>query len=182
MQIAASDEGAFRALFQRYQPQLMPFIRKLVHLIGDPQEVMQEVFLNIWQHRRKLDTIENPKGYIVRIVSERSSQFASTGGSAKPTAEKGHAAKGNTSLTPEQQMALKEIAQLVNDAVEKLPKGRRLIYLMSRDQYKTTREIAQELGISESTVTNQLVKALKAIRNHIQTNGLSAFLTFPVIF
>lgn len=180
--IALGDEDAFRVLFHSYNKMLLPFVVKLVSGLHDPAEILQEVFLRLWKHRGKLADVENPKAYIVRIVSNEATTYMQKLARQNRLMEKAIRQRGQDPLTPEEQIALKETALLVTDAVEQLSPACRQVYILSREEHLTLPQIAVKLQLSESTVKNQLVKALKDIRLYIRKNGLSTFLSFPIIF
>ncbi|HEY8969573.1 MAG TPA: sigma factor, partial [Puia sp.] len=73
--LADGDEEAFRQLFHHYNKQLQPFVVKLTRNPSAAEEVLQEVFLKIWAHRERLGEVENPRAYIIRIVSNESIDF-----------------------------------------------------------------------------------------------------------
>jgi RNA polymerase sigma-70 factor (ECF subfamily) len=69
-------------------------------------------------------------------------------------------------------MAAKEIQLLIKEAVDHLPPKRQLIYKLSREQGLSHKEIADKLAISQHTVKNQLVVAIKSIQEYIRkTHG-----------
>ncbi|QEC42029.1 RNA polymerase sigma factor [Pseudobacter ginsenosidimutans] len=180
--IALGDEDAFRVLFHAYNKMLLPFVVKLVSGLHDPAEILQEVFLRLWKHRGKLADVENPKAYIVRIVSNEATTYMQKLARQNRLMEKAIRQRSQDPLTPEEQIALKETARLVTNAVELLSPACRQVYILSREEQLSLPQIAEKLQLSESTVKNQLVKALKDIRLYIRKNGLSTFLSFPIIF
>ncbi|MNX80571.1 RNA polymerase sigma factor [compost metagenome] len=70
----------------------------------------------------------------------------------------------------EETVMLNDLVLNLNKEVEQLPIKCKSVFELSRREYKTNKEIALELGISEKTVENQLTKALRRIR--IGLNGL----------
>lgn len=165
--LADGDEEAFRQLFHYYNKLLQPFVVKLTRNPSAAEEVLQEVFLKIWAHRRRLAEVDNPKAYIIRIVSNESIDYLQRRAKDQRLAEyiRNTAVEGAPS--PEQSFSYRETEQRLQQAIEQLPQACRQIYRMSREQYKRIPEIASELNLSNSTVKNQLVKALKTIRLHL---------------
>ena len=162
--IAEGDEEAFRQLFHYYNKQLRPFVWKLTRSTQAADEVLQEVFLKIWLHREKLAGLDNPRAYILRIVSNESMNYlrALAKGSRlfyeigqNPVVE---------SPSPEESVFYRETEQVINEAIGQLPRACQQIYRMSREESMRIPEIASELNLSNNTVKNQLVKALRIIR------------------
>lgn len=167
--IAEGDKVAFRQLFHHYNALLHPFIVKLTRSPQAAEEVLQEVFLKLWLHRAKLAEVDNPKAYIVRIVSNESMNYLRALAKDKRLFEDLGKGPREESPSPEQSYFYKETEARIHEAIEQLPLACRQIYRMSREQYKRIPEIASELNLSDSTVKNQLVKALRIIRGHMVT-------------
>jgi RNA polymerase sigma-70 factor (ECF subfamily) len=165
--LAEGDEDAFRQLFHFYNKQLQPFVVKLTRNPAAAEEVLQEVFLKVWAHRERLAEVENPKAYIIRIVSNESIDFLQRQTKERRLAEYISKTSLDGAPSPEQSFSYRETEQRLQQAIERLPEACRQIYRMSREQYKRIPEIASELNLSNSTVKNQLVKALKSIRLHL---------------
>lgn len=180
--MADGDETAFRTLFHHFNRMLLPFVSSLVAPPQEPSEILQEVFYKIWMYREKLRAVENPKAYIVRMVSNEAHNYLRALARQNKLILKAQQQRANNPVTPEEQMALRETAKLVAAAIEQLTPACKQVYLLSREQHLSIPEIATQLNLSESTVKNQLVRALKDIRTYIQGNGLSTFFSFPIIF
>jgi RNA polymerase sigma-70 factor (family 1) len=164
--IAAGDEAAFGELFHAYNRSLLPFIIKLTGSSETAKEVVQDIFLSLWQQREKLRGVENPRGWIIRIASNMSVNYL-----RKQALNGKLLNKLKTSLpvqpTAENEITAKELAALVQQVVGNLPPGQRKIYELSREQGMSIPEIAESLHVSPSTVKNQLVSALRSIREAI---------------
>ena len=166
-QIAGGDEAAFRKLFHQYHCLLRPFVVKLTKSDFAAEEVLQEVFLKIWLYREKLACVEDPKAYIIRIVSNESINYLRLLVKDHRLFEAMRQLPAAAYSSPEQALAYRETERLIQEAVDQLPAGCQQIYRLSRDENKRIPEIASSLNLSDSTVKNQLVKALKIIRLHI---------------
>lgn len=179
--IAAGNKEAFTNLFHSYTEKLLPFINKLTGPAGDAEEIIQEVFLKLWMHREKLNTIDNPKAYIVSIVSNESTNYLQKLARQNRLTEKAKSLKVESPLSPAENIALKETGKLINEAIQHLTPACREVYILSREEHLSIPEIATRLQRSENTVKNQLVRALKEIREYIRKNG-HHFLTLGFIF
>jgi RNA polymerase sigma-70 factor (family 1) len=152
-----------KALF-RLVTELRPFVVRLTRSSEAADDVLQEVFLKAWLHRDKLAAAESPKAYIIRIVSNESINYLRTQArNGKLLADLQHVSI-ESAPSPEQSLSYRETEAQFNEAVERLPQACRQIYRMSREQYMRIPEIAHQLNLSDSTVKNQLVKALKNLR------------------
>lgn len=165
--IAGGDEAAFRQLFHHYNRLLRPFVIKLTKSDFAAEEVLQEVFLKIWLHREKLASVENPKAYIVRIVSNESLSYLRLQAKNNRLFDEIRHLGTTGYSSPEQTLTCRETEQLIREAVEQLPPACQQVYRLSRDEDQRIPEIASTLNLSDNTVKNQLVKALKIIRLHL---------------
>ena len=166
--VAEGDKVAFRKLFHHYNSLLQPFIFKLTRSSPAAEEVIQEVFLKLWLHRDRLTGIDNPKAYIVRIASNESMNYLRALAKDKQLSEELGKRPEALSPSPDQSLLYRETEASLHEAIEQLPSACRQIYQMSREEYKRIPEIALELKLSDSTVKNQLVKALKIIRGRVE--------------
>ena len=152
-----------KALY-RLVTELRPFVIRLTRSSDAADDVVQEVFLKIWLHRDKLSDAENPRAYIIRIVSNESVNYLrAQARNGKLLAELQPHLSGEAP-SPEQNLFYREMEAQLNEAIERLPQACRNIYRMSREKYMRIPEIARQLELSDSTVKNQLVKALKSLR------------------
>ena len=178
-QIADGDENAFRTLFHQYNQQLRPFVRKLTGSDQAVDEILQEVFLKIWLYRKKLAAVENPKAYIIRVVSNESYNYLNRLAKENRLDQKRRSPPQEAYPSPEQFFVRRETEQLIDEAVNRLPAACQQIFRMSREQELRIPEIASSLQLSNNTVKNQLVKALKIIRLHLaRTAPLLLFCLF----
>lgn len=170
--VAGGDEIAFRQIFHHYHRILRPFVVKLTRSDLAAEEVLQEVFLKIWLYREKLALVENPKAYIVRIVSNESLNYLRLQAKNNRLFEEIGQIPAQEYSSPEQTLSYRETEQLIQEAVRQMPAGCQQVYRLSREEHKRIPEIASALNLSDSTVKNQLVKALKIIRLYIARTTL----------
>lgn len=164
--IADGDEAAFEQLFNRYLPKLTAYTLRLTKDQEVAKEIVQETFVQLWLGRDKLEVVENPGGWIFTITAKQSYKYL-----------RRRMIKENPSVAieleeaPIDHIGLHELKGLVQNAVLNLSDQRKKIFLLSRDQGMTIPEIAEALQLSNSTVKNTLVSALKQIREHLQASG-----------
>jgi RNA polymerase sigma-70 factor (ECF subfamily) len=177
LRLSHSDVDAFTAIFNFYEPRLYPFVLKMTKSETIAEEVVQEVFIKLWTNRASAASIDNPQGYIFRAASNQTiSHLRSKARQMNLVKAVTNSSEEESNIT-EETLELKELQALVHEAVEKLPSQRKLIYTMSRQQGYKNDEIAQQLGISVSTVKNQLTEALRTIREHLKQHpGLPAII------
>lgn len=164
--VAEGNEQAFGRLFNLFLPKLYPFIVKFTRSEVAAQEIIQETFIRVWLNRDKLDEIDNPGGWLYKVASNECYSYA-----RKKALNNKFSNDITTATEPvqaaQEEMDLKELSRLIQQAVNKLPAQRKKIFQMSRNQGKTIPEIATELQLSPNTVKNALVTSLRSIREYL---------------
>lgn len=172
-QIAQGDEAAFSTLFYAYLDILQTFIMKLTRSATDTEEVVQETFMRLWMGRDKLAEVRSLHAWIYTIAANECYKFLKKRSSREqglaPIGNLGEADGGDDAVV--EGLDLKEVHQLVIEAVSRLPAQRRRIYQMSRDEGMKIPEIAERLRISPNTVKNTLVTSLGFIRRYLAERG-----------
>lgn len=169
-QITQGDEAAFSSLFYAYVDILRPFIMKLTRSAADTEEVIQETFIRLWMSRDKLEEVRSLYAWIYTIAANECYRYLKK----RSSRENGLSAlgvPGDSDASVLDGLHLKEVHQLIKEAVGQLPAGRRRIYQMSRDEGMKIPEIAKRLRLSPNTVKNTLVTALRFIREYLAKRG-----------
>ena len=175
LQVAEGDEKAFETLFNVFLPKLYPFIIKFTKSETAAQEIVQETFIRVWLSRDKLSEIENPGGWLFKVVSNECYSYLRKSILNNKFSHPITAEPEPVNTTSES-FALKELNRLIGEAVDQLPAQRKKIYRLSRNEGKSIPEIASILNISPNTVKNALVTSLKFIREYLIKYGVVFFL------
>lgn len=164
-EIARGDHHAFRMLFDQYQHKVYSYAIRFLRSETLAEEIVQEVFINIWLGRTKVTEINNFGGYL-RVITKNmtlnalkkiATDFRLSNAQVKKWTE--------VDNDTEQNIQLKETRELLNEAISKLPKQQRLIYEMCHIDGVKQKDAAEQLNISPLTVKAHLRDATKAIRS-----------------
>ncbi|MBV7530958.1 RNA polymerase sigma factor [Chitinophaga sp. sic0106] len=166
--IASGDEYAFRLLYHRYNAVLAKGVKKLLRSDADAAEVMQEVFLKVWLQRDRLVHIDNPGGWLYTMASNLSLSQLRLQAREKGRTEDLPADDIQDNLDLSEKFYAKELQSILRDAIAALPVARREVFMMSMQDGKSRREIADALAISENTVKNQLLSARRFVREYLE--------------
>jgi RNA polymerase sigma-70 factor, ECF subfamily len=157
------DEEAFSTLFRKYYPALVGMAGAVLRDSAVAEEVVQEVFLELWRRAEELPVEDSYRGYLFRATRNRALNRV-----RRQAVEKKHQPLlvAPDSIDPDAPGRLREeeIDRALLDAIETLPDRCRQIFEMSRMEGLKYTEIASELGISVKAVEAQMGKALKALR------------------
>nr|WP_295872950.1 RNA polymerase sigma-70 factor [uncultured Chitinophaga sp.] len=166
--IADGDEAAFRILYHRYNAVLSVSVRKMLRSEESTAEVLQEVFLKVWQLRHTLDSIDNPAGWMYTIAANYSLSALRKIAREKIRVEAitHDDIEDNEDVTAA--FRVKELQLHISNAIDQLPASRREVFILNTQEGKSRKEIAEALDISEHTVKNQLVTARKFIREYLE--------------
>lgn len=169
--ISEGDEAAFRAVFRRYSRPLISFLIKLSKSEPQAEEWVQETFLRVWLNRSQLPQIENPRAWIYRIAANLAYTWLKRS-AVEDTALRAHQRLHTEAINPvEESLSFRQLKNLIQEAIYQLPPKRRQIFELHRNQGLKASEIAEELGISVSTVKNSLLSATKSIREFVEKHG-----------
>ncbi len=167
--VRASDTQAFRLLFEKYQPLLFRNLLFTTRSTDTAHDIVQETFLRVWNHRTSLQPDLSLLAYLLRIsnnlvrdhAKHREVRRRLEGDVPLPTLSIGD--------DPEQALYMTMLQEKLSGVVRtKLPAKCREIFLLSRLEGMTNSEVANQLGVSMKTVENQITRALKILRRHLQ--------------
>ena len=175
--VRLGDEIAFELVFHRYKGKLYDFIRRSLPADGDAESMVQEIFMKLWINRHQLDPGKSLNAFLYTIA--RNELF---GHLRKMLVRRKHLEELNFSMetsseTTQRQIDYEELKALVSELVGSMPEKRKEVFLLSRNEGLSYKEIAARLGISENTVDSQIRKALDYLKENLRKK-LSLILLF----
>jgi RNA polymerase sigma-70 factor (family 1) len=165
--LARGDEDAFRQIVHFFYRKMLPLTISLVKSESRARDIMQEVFLKLWLNREGLTTIENPAAWLNVVVSNTTSNYIR----AQLRYElrvKNLVANAQDKQDIWEDLDAKFTQALIDDAVSQLPAKRKQVFLLSRSEGLSRKEIASRMNISENTVRNQLAEAIMFIQENLK--------------
>lgn len=172
-QLKEGDHEAFTQLYHTYWSRVYNFCRLYISSVEDCKEIVQQVFVKVWEARALIKEKENFKGFLFIITrnlvfnfSKRSfnesfykmSVLSALSDSKEPTAGCG----------VEEEIMASQLNDYINQLVEVLPARQKEVFLLSRQQHLSHKEISARLGISEKTVEQHISKVLKFLKENLQ--------------
>lgn len=180
-QVAEGNEKAFRELFEQYSDSIYgaAFAYTKSSLLAE--EIVQEVFLKVWNKKESLPGVQDFPGYIFIIARNRILNVLRRRVTENHYLRNHSARLIDHGQTPEQEYIFKESKEILNKAVLQLPPRQRVIYQLIREQGLKLGEAAEQLGLSRNTVRNQLAKAMGAIRSYVRQHADEGLLLFTLL-
>ena len=152
-------------MFRKFQPGLVRFAFVHLRSMEDAREVVQEVFINIWEKRSSLKFDDELRYYLYRAVKNASLNLLKRRRLDTTSLEEAVTAAAEQEEEGETQVRYKAVMAQIN----LLPEICREIFLMSRVEGLSHKEIAEILEIAPKTVENQIGIALKKIRDGMKS-------------
>jgi RNA polymerase sigma-70 factor (ECF subfamily) len=175
MRISEGDRQAFRELYQFYTPILYPFIKSLCNDNALCDDIVQEVFVKLWENRDKAVNIQQVKPYLFRAAKNRFLNELRKQQNERTFINTNLFSVINTE-TPEQQLAFKEGMRLGDEALSRLSPKKRIIVALSTREDLSLDEISLRVGSSKNVVKKLLYQGLATIRKYEFIKYIRGFL------
>ena len=167
--ISNDDQLAYRQLFSLFYNKLSRFVMGFTKSKELTDEIVSDVFINIWRRRKNMEEIRNLKLYL--YVSAKNIAF----NYLKKLHREHHTDLDSVEIEPEDPFSdpgaaliTREMNLKLRSAINDLPPRCKLIFTLVKEDGMTYKQTATLLDISESTVENQLSIALKKISSAIR--------------
>ena len=173
--------AAFDSLFEVYSQKLYGFALKYFKNESDAEELVQEVFVKVWENRQTLRSELSFKSYLFTIalnqIRKHFNKKATSLRYLESLQNEPEFSENQAINEDNYESALTQIKLII----EQMPPRRREIFMKSKLDGKSSKEIATELNISAGTVDNQVSEALRFIRTRLKSENISLLL-FAVLF
>jgi RNA polymerase sigma-70 factor (ECF subfamily) len=161
--IKAGDYEAFRCLYESYYNFLCNYAARFVKDNFISEDVVQEVFVKIWENRRHINIKESVRSYLCSAVKNRSLNRLESESTRQKYTNRFFKSKSN--LIDSDELEQEEFRNHLFSCIEKLPLRCKEAFVQSRFDKLKQEKIALNLNISPATVKTQIHKALKLIRD-----------------
>ncbi|WP_461790468.1 RNA polymerase sigma-70 factor [Pedobacter sp.] len=161
------DQAAFTEIYRRFWDKVFAVAFHRLNNQLEAEEVVQDVFFSLWKRRESLEIQYSLNTYLsmaakYQIISIQRKQYLKQ----QTTDSQIHISDNGVDST-QLWFSERELKQQLDYHVEQLPEKCRIVFKMSREEFKSYAEIAAELGVSEKTVEAHITRALKILRNKL---------------
>jgi RNA polymerase sigma-70 factor, ECF subfamily len=175
------NETAYELLFKEYYKVLVIFASKYLKDVEASKELVQELFVHIYEKRENLDINSSLKSYLFRSVHNRSINLINSKKIREKYAEHYNQTTDIKQNTLEQDVNASELESALHTAINELPPRCKVIFKMNRFDGLSNNEIAEKLTLSKRTVETQISKALKILRVKLEPYMVASCLIFALL-
>ena len=159
--LCQDNRRAFGEIYSRYWDKLYIYTAKAIRDKEAAKDIIQEIFVSLWQRRQSLKNTQSLSGYLFTAARFKGITYIqrnlkNSGCEASLVA---HFTGRQDSLN--ELLDAKELNTIINKKVERLPEKMKEVYILSRNEQLSYKEIAERLQISDKTVKKQISNALK---------------------
>lgn len=168
-----SDQQAFTDIYNLYWKKLFFVAAHKLHNLSEAEELVQDIFLDLWNRRHELQIQGNLSSYLAVCVKYKVINVLAKRNLKARYQQHAYLTSSLADQSTIQTLQLEELKKQLMAETNKLPHKCRLVFELSRNDGYTQKQIANRLRISEKTVEAHLSRALRALRT-----GLSHLMTF----
>ena len=167
------DARAFEKLYQLYSVRIL---KKLILLVKDEDiaaELLQDIFLKLWQRREIIDAEQSLRPYLFRMAENKITDLFRRAAYDKKLLAHLVAVSTEWCNDTEEAIYLKDNESILKQAIDSLPPQRQKIFILCKIEGKSYDEVAALLGISAGTVNDHMVKAGRAVKKYFNASDLA---------
>jgi RNA polymerase sigma-70 factor (family 1) len=176
--LKVKDQEAFAEIYSRYWNKLMAIAYNHTKDKSAAQEIVQELFIGLWNRRDQLEIL-NIGNYLATAI--KFSIYKQIDKEKRRREVENNGTGFYNYSEDEEKIEAKFLQEYINGLVEQLPEKCRLVFNYSRVQGLSIPEIANEMNISEKTVEGHLTKGLKTIKSNLKDSGILSLLVTEAI-
>jgi RNA polymerase sigma-70 factor (ECF subfamily) len=176
LEVKADNMFAFDCLYRKYGKRIYRFALSILKSSEEAENIIQEVFLSLWEHRHSVINEASVKYYIFSIAYNSSISVLRK--KIRETSFIDHL-KSLQDIQQEvvnTELEFNELNDKLNQIIDQLPQRQREVFLLHRIERLKYRDISERLGISVNTIENHMSKALKTIRKKLGNYSVVAIL------
>ncbi|SFH51751.1 RNA polymerase sigma factor [Pedobacter insulae] len=174
--IRKGDRIAFTEIYDRYWTVLYLHARKMLRNDQEAEDIVQELFTQLWKKAAEINYTVKLSSYLYRSVRNRILDHITHQKVVQDYQRSLVEFLGSRASSPDELLVEKELAFLIEQEIQALPEKMREVFVLSRKQHLSYKEIGDQLGISEHTVRNQVSNALSILRTKLGVSSMVIFM------
>jgi RNA polymerase sigma-70 factor (ECF subfamily) len=165
--IRDGDIRAFNEFYKRNWRALYQMAYRSTCSQEDAKDLVQTVFINLWNGRTSLQANRYNASYLFMILKNNIINFYKQDTARRKRLEKLLQLDADSQYTNEDNLIAKELSVVIDGEIRELPRKMQEVFILSRQQNLSVNEISETLNITPRTVKNQLSNALKILRTKL---------------
>ena len=167
IRLQKGDVEAFDLLYEKYSGKLYLFGMKYLKSSAEAEELVQSVFLKIWENRKRIDKELSFRSFLFTVAYNDICKLFRKRNYLKKFISDTIYENIQSSTRMEESIDFQSVLNRVQQIINKLPERQKEIFIKSKLEGKTTKEIAEELRLSPGTIDNYISETLKFIRSQL---------------
>lgn len=176
LQLKAGSAQAFESLYHLYKFRIAGNLFRLLKSEQLVEELLQDFFLKIWEQRAKIDPEQSFRSYLFRVSENMVYDFFRKASRDSKLREQLKTSYDEVYSHIEEGILSREDHSRLSELMELLPPQRRQIFMLCKMEGRSYKEVGELLGISPSTVNNQLLQANKFLKRMLNQDTAIAFI------
>ncbi|PIF29689.1 RNA polymerase sigma-70 factor (ECF subfamily) [Flavobacterium sp. 9] len=160
------DEKAYTYLIDTYHHKLCVYANSLVKNVYSAEDIVQNVFIKVWEQRTRLKTNHAIKSFLYKLVYNEFIDLYRKNQSLF-SLEKSYYDALNSIVLEDDSESLQHVINVVNKEIQNLPPKCKEVFILSKKEGLTNIEIAEHLDVSIKTVEAQITKAFSILRSSL---------------
>lgn len=182
-EVRTGSKQAFEQIYRTYKLRIYRSIRKQIQDDAIAEELMQDVFIKIWQKRNELDLDKSFVAYIFRIAASRVVDYSRKAKRDRVIKENLQLIASEISDEPMESSFSQQEDDFLTEAIAKLSPQRKKIFVLCKLEGKSYEEVSQLYGVSTSTISDHIVKATKFLRKYlVNTSSIYCIFFIPCLY
>jgi len=177
--IAEGESKAFQYLYTNYYKVLCVYVFNYLNNSSETENIVQNIFLSLWENRENAVTIKNVKSYLFQSAKFQCINYIKKESVRQKFDDEASYLLKKMELEIDDLLISSEQQEEIEKAIDSLPEQRQKVFMMKRLEGMSYKEISQKLGISERTVETHVANAVKLLKTKLA--HLVKFSTFFIL-
>ncbi len=173
LKVQQGDVKAFEHIYNIYSPRLYGSMLKVIKSGSIAEELLQDVFQRVWEHRQNINPDKSFKSYVFTIAKHLVYDYFNETSRRRLIGEYIRNLDAKSLNKCNYILEEKEAALILKEAIQQLPPQRKLVYTLCKVEGKSYEDVSKNLGISISTISDHIVKATKSIKAYYLSKDIA---------
>lgn len=167
-EVSEGSERAFQLIFEQFYQRMYSFAVTVVKSPHVAEEIVQEVFIRLWEQRELLAEIKNPKNYIFILIRNQAFNYLRAAANEQKRRQQLWEALQQRAEQAESPLESEEAERFFEKILAKLSRQQQKVFRMSREEGFSHQQIADELNLSKLTVKKHVADSLKVFKSYLK--------------